>query len=111
MPAPKKKAMPAAKASGKAFKAEAPRKSKDGKVYTSGTQFQNRNEKPDAQLIKAGATIAKQNRTLSGSKPGVRTSGADSKSLNAGYISGKQDIAAFKRNQAKQAMKKMGKKK
>ena len=104
MPAAKKKVTPATKTSGKAFKAEAPMKSKDGKVYTSGTQYSNRNEKPDARLIKAGATIAKRKETLSGTK-GTRTALADSKSFNAGYISGKQDIAAFKRNQAKNKKK------
>lgn len=110
MPAPKKKATPATKTSGKAFKAEAPMKSKDGKVYTSVTQYRNRKEKPDIEAVKGGARLAKMNRTLSGAS-GVRTSSADSKSLNVGYISGKQDIAAVKRNAAKQAMKKMGKKK
>lgn len=64
--------------------------------------------KAEIKAIKSGSKAAKATGTMSKAS---RNSMQLNEEFNKGYISGKQDIAAFKRNQAKQAMKKMGKKK
>lgn len=65
-------------------------------------------EKAEVRAVKAGAKAAKNPMTMNKTARGSSQMSAE---YNAGYIAGKKDIAAFKRNQAKQTMKKMGKKK
>lgn len=65
-------------------------------------------QKAAVKAVKAGAKAAKLPGTMSSKS---RNSSQMAQEFNAGYISGKKDIAAAKRNTAKQAMKKMGKKK
>lgn len=65
-------------------------------------------QKAAVKAVKAGAKAAKLPGTMSAKS---RNSSQMAQEFNAGYISGKKDIAAVKRNAAKQAMKKMGKKK
>ena len=65
-------------------------------------------QKAAVKAVKAGAKAAKATGTMSKAS---RNSMQLNQEFNQGYISGKKDIAAVKRNAAKQAMKKMGKKK
>ena len=116
MPAPKKKTMPAAKGSGKAFKAPTAKEyrakvtgASQGVVNAEqGYAQQRKLQKPNVVEVKRGAALAKLPGTLSGVSRRVRE---NNENYNAGYISGKKEIAAAKRNTANQAMKKMGKKK
>jgi hypothetical protein len=114
MPAPKKKTMPAAKGSGKAFKAptaaEYRRKITQADIIANPEQLyaeERKLSKIDVADLKRGAKAAKNPRPLS-----TVTRKSGSRSLNddfeKGYIAGKQELAAFMR---KQGMKKMGKKK
>lgn len=64
--------------------------------------------KAGVKAVKAGAKAAKLPGTMSAKS---RNSSQMAQEFNAGYISGKKDISAAKRNAAKQTMKKMGKKK
>ena len=74
------------------------------KVVLKNTPLRN----AEIKAIKAGAKAAKAPTSLS---KVARNSMQLNTEYNQGFISGKQDMAAFKRNQAKQTIKKMGKKK
>lgn len=117
MPAPKKKAMPAAKASGKAYKpqtaAEYRRKITSADIIANPEQLyakERKLSKIDVADLKRGARSAKSPRPLStvARKSGRRSLNDD---FEKGYIEGKKELAAFMRNQGKRATKKMGKKK
>lgn len=55
-------------------------------------------QKAAVKAVNAGAKAAKSSGTMSSKS---RNSSQMAQEFNAGYISGKKDIAAFKRNQAK----------